>query len=69
MRKPILAGVLSFIIPGLGQIYNGRYLIGVIWILVMGFSWIGSAGLFGWIAHLIAAWCAYSYAKDFPFRS
>jgi len=69
MREPWIAGVLSLLIPGLGQIYNGRIIIGIIWLVFTGFSWIGSAGLLGWIAHLAAAWCAYSYAKDNPIRS
>jgi TM2 domain-containing membrane protein YozV len=68
MRKPWIAGVLSLLIPGLGQIYNGRIIVGIIWLLVTSVSWIGSIGLLGWIVHLIAAWCAYSYAKDNPFR-
>jgi TM2 domain-containing membrane protein YozV len=69
MREPWIAGVLSLLVPGLGQIYNGRYIIGIIWLVITGFSWIGSAGLLGWVVHFIAAWCAYSYAKDNPFRS
>ena len=69
MREPLLAGILSLLIPGLGQIYNGRILIGIVWLVVTGFSWIGTAGLGGWVVHLIAAWCAYSYAKDNPIRS
>jgi TM2 domain-containing membrane protein YozV len=68
MRNPVIAGVLSLLIPGLGQIYNGRILVGVIWMLVFGISWIGSVGLFGLIVHAISAWCAYSYAKDHPVR-
>ena len=68
MRDPMLAGILSFLIPGLGQIYNGRILVGIIWLLITGVSWIGSAGTLGWIVHIIAAWCAYSYAKDHPVR-
>lgn len=68
MREPVLAGILSLLIPGLGQIYNGRILVGIIWLVLTGFSWIGTAGLFGWVVHLISAWCAYSYAKDNPIR-
>ncbi len=68
MREPLLAGILSLLIPGLGQIYNGRIIIGIIWLVLTGVSWIGTAGLFGWVIHLIAAWCAYSYAKDYPVR-
>lgn len=69
MREPWIAGILSLLIPGLGQIYNGRIIVGVLWLVLTGFSWIGSAGLLGWVIHLIAAWCAYSFAKDNPVRS
>ncbi|HEX8141284.1 MAG TPA: hypothetical protein VF553_01725 [Pyrinomonadaceae bacterium] len=64
MRNPITAGILSFLIPGVGQIYNGRILIGILWLIVTGVSWIGSAGTLGWIVHLISGYCAYSYAKE-----
>jgi TM2 domain-containing membrane protein YozV len=60
MRDPILAGFLSLLIPGVGQIYNGRVVIGIIWLIVTGVSWV---------VHLISAWCAYSYAKDHPMRT
>ena len=69
MREPLLAGVLSLLIPGIGQIYNGRIIIGIIWILLTGVSWIGSVGVLGIFVHAIAAWCAYSYAKDNPVRA
>jgi TM2 domain-containing membrane protein YozV len=68
MREPIIAGGLSLLVPGLGQIYNGRIIVGLLWLILTGFSWIGLAGTLGWVVHLIAAWCAYSYAKDFPVR-
>lgn len=68
MREPLLAGILSFLIPGLGQIYNGRIIIGIIWLILTGATWIGSVGALGWVVHLIAAWCAYSFAKDNPIR-
>jgi TM2 domain-containing membrane protein YozV len=69
MREPIVAGILSLLIPGLGQIYNGRWVIGLVWLFFFGVGWIGSAGTLGWIVHLISAWCAYSYAKDHPIRA
>ena len=69
MREPWIAGLLSLLIPGVGQIYNGRILIGILWLVLTGVSWIGTIGFFGWIVHLFAAWCAYSYAKDNPIRS
>jgi hypothetical protein len=39
MREPFIAGLLSFLVPGLGQ-----------------------------IVHIIAAYFAYSYAKEHPVR-
>jgi hypothetical protein len=68
MRDPVLAGVLSFIIPGVGQLYNGRILAGILWLIITPGFWIGSGGTLGWICHLIAAYTAYSYAKDHPVR-
>jgi TM2 domain-containing membrane protein YozV len=68
MRDPIIAGVLSLILPGLGQIYNGRVLAGIMWLILASGLWIGTGFLLGWILHLVAAWCAYSYAKDHPVR-
>lgn len=69
MRKPWIAGLLSLLVPGVGQIYNGRIIIGIIWLILTGISWIGTVGFFGWVVHIIAAWCAYSYAKEHPLRS
>jgi len=68
MRDPYIAGVLSFLVPGIGQIYNGRIVIGVIWLFITGVSWIGSAGTLGWILHILSAYFAYRYAKKHPIR-
>ena len=68
MRKPALAAVLSAIIPGVGQLYNGRILAGVLWLIITPGFWIGSGGTLGWICHVIAAYTAYSYARDNPVR-
>ena len=68
MRDPFLAGLLSFVIPGLGQLYNGQIIAGILWLVLTGVSWIGTAGLLGWVCHIIAAWMAYNYAKRHPVR-
>jgi TM2 domain-containing membrane protein YozV len=68
MRDPLIAGILSFLIPGLGQIYNGQILWGILWLVLTGVSWIGTAGLLGWVGHLLAAYFAYTYAKEHPVR-
>ena len=68
MRDPFIAGILSLIIPGLGQFYNGRILAGIVWLLLALFFWGWTWGLLGWVFHIIAAYCAYSYAKENPVR-
>ena len=68
MRDPFLAAVLSFFIPGLGQLYNGRILAGILWLIFTPGFWIGTGGMLGWICHIVAAYTAYSYAKDYPVR-
>jgi TM2 domain-containing membrane protein YozV len=61
--SPGVAAVLSFVIPGLGQFYNGKFLRGIFWLIVTPGLWIFSAGFFGWVCHVISAYTAYSYAK------
>jgi TM2 domain-containing membrane protein YozV len=68
MRDPFLAGFLSFLVPGVGQLYNGRILAGILWLLVTPGFWIGSGGAIGWICHIVSAYCAYIYAKENPAR-
>ena len=63
MRDPFLAGLLSFIVPGVGQLYNGQILAGILWLLLTPGFWIGTGGTLGWLCHIIAAWAAYSYAS------
>ncbi len=68
MRNPGTAAVLSFFIPGVGQIYNGTILRGVFWLIVTPGMWIGTGGLFGWVCHVIAAVTAHRYAVADPHR-
>jgi TM2 domain-containing membrane protein YozV len=60
--SPGLAAVLSLLIPGVGQIYNGDFLRGIFWLIVTPGLWIGSGGVLGWICHVIAAYTAHSRA-------
>lgn len=69
MRDPFLAGLLSFFIPGVGQIYNGHWLRGIFWLIVTPGFWIGTGGLFGWVCHIIAAYTAYKYASEHRVRT
>lgn len=58
-----LAAVLSLIVPGIGQIYNGAFLRGIFWLIITPGFWIGSGGTLGWVCHLISAYTAYTYAE------
>ena len=63
-HNPGTAAVLSLIVPGVGQIYNGDFLRGIFWLIITPGFWFFSAGLFGWPFHLISAYTAYRRAKD-----
>jgi TM2 domain-containing membrane protein YozV len=67
MKNPGLAGVLSLLIPGVGQIYNGQWLLGIVWLIITPGFWIGTGGMLGWVCHLIAAYTAYTYAQSHPY--
>jgi len=60
MKNPGTAAVLSFLIPGVGQIYNGKFLRAIFWLIITPGLWIGSGGTLGWICHIISAYTAYS---------
>ena len=62
VSNPGIAAVLSLIVPGVGQFYNGAWLRGIFWLLVTPGLWIGSGGTLGWICHIVAAVTAYHYA-------
>ena len=63
MSNPNTAGILSFFIPGVGQIYNGQIWCGIFWLVITPGFWLGTGGLLGWVCHLISAYTAYQYAK------
>ena len=61
-KSPGVAAVLSVLIPGVGQFYNGDFLRGIFWLIVTPGMWIGTGGLFGWVCHVIAAYTAHRRA-------
>ncbi len=67
MRSPILAAILSLILSGLGQIYNGQILKGVVFIVAQLINAALTTVLIGWILlPLVGLWAmidAYSVAK------
>ena len=68
MRDPLVAGLLSLFIPGVGQLYNGRILRGIFWLIITPGFWIGTGGLLGWVCHVAAAYTAYRYASEHRVR-
>jgi TM2 domain-containing membrane protein YozV len=63
MKNPGFAAILSFFIPGAGQIYNGDFLRALFWLIITPGMWIGTGGMLGWVCHLISAYTAYSRAE------
>jgi TM2 domain-containing membrane protein YozV len=63
IKNPGIAAVLSLILPGAGQIYNGQFLWAVFWFIITPGTWVTTGGLLGWIAHLISAYMAYRSAE------
>jgi TM2 domain-containing membrane protein YozV len=57
------AAVLSLIVPGVGQIYNGDFLRGIFWLIITPGFWITTGGLLGWVCHLVSAYTAHNRAK------
>ena len=68
MHDPDLAAVLSLILPGVAQFYNGRILGAILRLIFTPGFWIGAGGLLGWIFTLISAYTASKYTRDHPVR-
>lgn len=64
-KNPGLAAVLSLLVPGVGQFYNGDFWRGIFWLIITPGLWIGSGGLLGWICHVIASITAYRRSERF----
>ena len=63
MSRPAAAALLSFLVPGIGQLYNGDILRGLFWLIITPGFWIGTGGLLGWVCHLVAAYTAHERAE------
>ena len=68
VKNPVTAGVLSLLVPGVGQWYNGKFLRGLFWLLATPGLWLGTGGTLGWICHIVSAVTAYSYANRLSVR-
>jgi TM2 domain-containing membrane protein YozV len=60
----VIAAIASFIIPGLGQLIQGRLFAALFMFLLAGAIHLFSFGLLGWVGHVIAALHAAVYDPD-----
>ena len=51
----VVAAIASFIIPGLGQLAQGRIFAAIFMFVLSGAIWLVSFGTLGWVGHVIAA--------------
>ena len=51
----VIAAIASLVIPGLGQLAQGRILSALLQLVASGILWVLSFGLLGWLGHLLAA--------------
>ena len=67
MRNPIIAAILSLIVAGLGQIYNGQITKGIVFIVLQLINGALTVVLIGWILMpIVGLWAmidAYLVAK------
>ncbi len=61
--QPGTAAVLSAILPGVGQIFNGHFIWAIFWFIITPGLWIGSGGILGWICNILSAYQAYRQAQ------
>jgi hypothetical protein len=62
----VLAALCSFIIPGLGQLLQGRLGMAIFMHFLGWVVWFGTAFLFGWVINM---WSAVDAARFIPPRS
>jgi TM2 domain-containing membrane protein YozV len=68
-KNPILAAILSFLIPGLGEVYVGKIMIGIVLIILalVFTAAIYMVSVYAWIAYIIiwiyAIYDSYTTAK------
>ena len=60
----VIAGIASFLVPGLGQLVQGRIIAAIFFFVLSGVIWLISFGTLGWIGHIIAAINAALYEDE-----
>ena len=50
----VIAALASFVIPGLGQLMQGRVLAAIFYFLLSGVIWVVTLGFLGVLGHIVA---------------
>jgi len=61
--QPGTAAVLSALVPGVGQVFNGHFIWAIFWFLITPGLWIDTGGFLGWLCHIVSAYQAYRQAE------
>jgi len=51
----VIAALASLVVPGLGQLAQGRIFSALLQFTLAGILWVLSFGLLGWVGHILAA--------------
>ena len=51
----VIAAIASLLVPGLGQLAQGRIFSAFLMLVVAGILWVVTFGLLGWLGHILAA--------------
>lgn len=57
----VLAAICSFLLPGLGQLVQGRFLKALFHVILAGVVWLITFGWGGWIMHIWSCYEAATY--------
>ncbi|MGA7721257.1 MAG: DUF6677 family protein [Ignavibacteriaceae bacterium] len=61
LGKNVIAALASFLIPGLGQLLQGRFVKALIMLIIAGILWFF---LLGWVIHLWSVLDALTYKRN-----
>ena len=60
----VIAALASFLVPGLGQLLQGRVLAAIFYFILSGVIWVVTFGVLGVLGHIIACLDAAVYKAD-----
>jgi hypothetical protein len=58
-RRALMAAAMSLVVPGLGQLVNREYVVGLFWLVLAPLFWYSTRSWLAWTVHVLAALSAY----------